>query len=193
MPIKKNGRSKPRFVRRKKNFKKKTIMKAPSVYRFKREIDEMVALAGTPDGWGAGTDNALGKTFKFALNQVGDFSDFQNLFKYYRIKGARVRMYFSNTVSQAELGDNHASNKQIMIMLDRNVDGIGNPAEPNTYLTSQTKSRFIALTTGRKPAVDVYMPLKQADKVYASAGDPTSLIRPHWECQRERPSHQSHV
>lgn len=179
--MKKNGRSKPRFVRRKKrNFRKSSIVKAPSIYRFKREIDEMVALTGTPDGWGAGSENELGKTFKFALNQLGDFSDFQNLFKYYRIKGARVRMYFSNNVSRAEQSQNESSNKQIMIMLDRNVDGVGNPAESNTYLTSQTKQRFIALTTGRKPAVDVYMPLKQADKVYASAGDPTGLTRPHW-------------
>lgn len=157
----------------------------PGVYRFKREIDELVALVGTPDSWtletgGAGT--ALGKTFAFALNSLGDYSDFQNLFKYYRIKGARVRMYFSNNVSRGDQGPSpgEASNKQIMIMLDRNVDGVGSPAETTTYLTSQTKKRFIALQGTRKPSVDVYMPLKQATDVFATAGAPTALVSPKW-------------
>lgn len=156
----------------------------PGIYRFKREIDELVALSGTPDTWtlesgGAGT--ALGKTFAYALNSVGDYSDFQNLFKYYRIKGARVRMYFSNNVSRADQGTpNESSNKQIMIMLDRNVDGVGSPAETTAYLTSQTKKRFIALQGTRKPSVDVYMPLKQSTDIFGTAGAPTALVTPKW-------------
>lgn len=151
---------------------------APGIYRFKREIDELVPLTGTPDGWTLGSQNALGKTFVYALNQIGDYSDFQNLFKYYRIKGARVRIYFSNNVSRAEQHQNESSNKQIMVMLDRNVDGVGSPADTNTYLTSQTKKRFVALQTTRKPSVDVYMPLKQASDIFASSGAPTALVSP---------------
>ncbi len=172
-----------RPIRRKTQSRVPRPLGTAGVYRFKREIDELVALVGTPDSWtlesgGAGT--ALGKTFAFALNSLGDYSDFQNLFKYYRIKGARVRMYFSNNVSRAEQSQNEASNKQIMIMLDRNVDGVGSPAETSTYLTSQTKKRFIALQGTRKPSVDVYMPLKQSADMFGTAGAPTALVSPKW-------------
>lgn len=181
MPLKKTNRKPKRVFRKKKQFNRpKKALAPPGVYRFKREIDELVALAGAPDTWTAGTNNALGKTFAFALNSLGDYSDFQNLFKYYRIKGARVRMYFSNNVSQGEIAGNEASNKQIMVMLDRNVDGTGAPQEVNTYLTSQTKKRFIALQATRKPSIDVYMPLKQASDMYGTAGAPTALVTPKW-------------
>lgn len=170
----------PRRPKRAKRLNKPARpLQAPGIYQFKREIDELVPLVGTPDGWTSGSENALGKTFVYALNQIGDYSDFQNLFKYYRIKGARVRMYFSNNVSRADQGANNlASNKQIMVMLDRNVDGVGTPAEVTSYLTSQTKKRFIALQTSRKPSVDIYMPLKQASDLFASSGAPTALVSP---------------
>lgn len=156
-------------------------LRAPGVYRFKREIDELVALAGTPDSWTLNSDNSLSKVFAYALNSLGDYSDFQNLFKFYRIKGARVRMYFSNNVSRGDQGPSpgEASNKQIMIQVDRNMDGTGVPSI-NTLLTSQTKKRFIALQGTRKPSVDIYMPLKQSTDVYATAGAPTALIHPKW-------------
>ena len=154
---------------------------APGVYRFKREVDNLVALVDTPEGWTLNSDNSLAKVFAFALNSVGDYSDFQNLFKYYRIKAARVRMYFSNNVTRADQGPapGEASNKQIMIQLDRNVDGLGVPTI-NQLLTSQTKKRFIALQNTRKPSVDCYMRLKQATDIYGTAGAPTALITPKW-------------
>lgn len=170
------------YNRKKKNYMKKRTksnLRAPSVYRFKREIDELVALVGTPDSWTLHSDNSLSKVFAYALNSIGDYSDFQNLFKYYRIKGARVRMYFSNNVSRAEQSQNEASNKQIMIQLDRNQDGVGTP-DINTLLTSQTKKRFIALQGTRKPSVDVYMPLKQSTDIYGTSGAPTALVSPKW-------------
>lgn len=175
--MKKGGKKKG--VSKKPANKPSRALAQPNIYRFKREIDELVALAGTPDGWGR-VDNALGKTFAYALNSLGDYSDFQNLFKYYRIKGARVRMYFSNNVSRGDQGPSpgEASNKQIMVMIDRNVDGVGTPADVNTYLTSQTKKRFLALQTSGKPSLDVYMPLKQATDIYGTAGAPTALIAP---------------
>ena len=167
-----------RFVR-KNNNRKGTLAKSPPVYRFKREIDELVALVGTPDSWTLNSDNSLSKVFAYALNSLGDYSDFQNLFKYYRIKGARVRMYFSNNVSRAEQQQNEASNKQIMIQIDRNMDGTGVPTI-NSLLTSQTKKRFIALQGTRKPSVDIYMPLKQSTDIFGTAGAPTALISPKW-------------
>ena len=169
-----------RSIRRKTQSRVPRPLGTPGVYRFKREVDELVALAGTPDSWTAGTNNALGKTFAFALNSLGDYSDFQNLFKYYRLKGARCRMYFSNNVSRAEMSSGESSNKQIMIMLDRNVDGVGSPAETTSYLTSQTKKRFVALQGTRKPSVDVYMPLKQSADIFSTAGAPTGLVSPKW-------------
>jgi len=151
----------------------------PKTYRFKREIDELVALTGTPDSWTLNSDNSLSKVFAYALNSVGDYSDFQNLFKYYRIKGARVRMYFSNNVSRGEQSQNESSNKQIMVQIDRNMDGVGVPSL-NTLLTSQTKKRFVALQGTRKPSVDVFMPLKQSTDIFGTAGAPTALVSPKW-------------
>ncbi len=157
----------------------KSLLPASQVYHFKRETDELVALVGTPDSWTLNSDNSLSKVFAFALNSVGDYSDFQNLFKYYRIKGARVRMYFSNNVSRGEQSQNEASNKQIMIQVDKNNDGTGIPTI-NSLLTSQTKKRFVALQGTRKPSVDLYMPLKQATDIFSTAGAPTALISPKW-------------
>lgn len=164
---------------RKHNKKKTHTVGFPKTYRFKREIDELVALAGTPDSWTLNSDNSLSKVFAYALNSVGDYSDFQNLFKYYRIKGARVRMYFSNNISRAEQSQNESSNKQIMVQIDRNMDGVGVPSL-NTLLTSQTKKRFVALQGTRKPSVDVYMPLKQSTDIFGTAGAPTALVSPKW-------------
>ena len=176
MPPKNQKKKKP--IRR-KQIKRKSTLKAPHVYRFKRETDELVALVGTPDSWTLNSDNSLSKVFAFALSSLGDYSDFQNLFKYYRIKGARVRMYFSNNVSRAEQSQNEASNKQIMIQVDRNMDGTGVP-DINSLLTSQTKKRFIALQGTRKPSVDLYMPLKQSTDIFGTAGAPTALVSPKW-------------
>lgn len=180
MPMRKKTTKPKRVVRRRRYNRPKSSLRAPGVYRFKRETDELVALVGTPDSWTLNSDNSLAKTFAFALNSLGDYSDFQNLFKYYRIKGARVRMYFSNNVSRADQGSpDSASNKQIMIQIDRNVDGVGVPTI-NQLLASQTKKRFVALQNTRKPSVDIYMPLKQATDIYSSAGAPTALISPKW-------------
>ena len=179
MPVKKH--QKKRVNKKTNKNRKGTLSKPPSVYRFKREIDELVALTGTPDSWTLNSDNSLSKVFAYALNSLGDYSDFQNLFKYYRIKGARVRMYFSNNVSRADQGPSPglASNKQIMIQVDRNMDGTGVPTI-NSLLTSQTKKRFIALQGTRKPSVDIYMPLKQSTDIFGTAGAPTALISPKW-------------
>lgn len=182
MPLKKKTAYRKKTNNRKRNNypRKGPLSKAPSIYRFKRETDELVALVGTPDSWTLNSDNTLAKTFAFALNSIGNFSEFQNLFKYYRLKGARVRMYFSNNVSRADQGSPDApSNKQIMIQMDRNMDGINVP-DINSLLQSQTKKRFIALQGTRKPSVDVYMPLKQASEIYATAGTPTGLVSPKW-------------
>lgn len=170
-----------RKPKRKQINRPRKSLATPGIYRFKREKDELVALTGTPDSWTLNSDNSLAKTFAFALNSLGDYSDFQNLFKYYRIKGARVRMYFSNNVSRGDQGPSpgEASNKQIMIQIDRNTDGVGVPTI-NQLLTSQTKRRFVALQGTRKPSVDVYMPLKQATDIYSTAGAPTALVNPKW-------------
>ena len=181
LPTKRTKAILAKMRRKKRKFNRpRRSLAALGIYRFKREVDNLVGLIDTPEGWTLNSDNSLAKVFAFALNSVGDYSDFQNLFKYYRIKGARVRMYFSNTGSRADQGTpSEPSNKQIMIQLDRNVDGTGVPTI-NQLLTSQTKRRFIALQNTRKPSVDIYMPLKQATDIYATVGAPTALINPKW-------------
>ncbi len=183
MPIKKKMKKMKRPFKRRINRPSKPL-KMPNVYRFKRETDELVALAGTPDSWTLNSDNSLAKTFAYSLNTIGDYSDFQNLFKYFRIKGARVRMYFSNSGSASTTQQNpsispYLPNSQIMVQVDRNTDGVGVPTI-NELLTSQTKKRFVALQNSRKPSVDIYMPLKQATDIFASSGAPTALVAPKW-------------
>lgn len=180
MPVMRRKKRPQKKHKRKVYNRPRRPLNTPGIYRFKRETDELVPLVGTPDTWTLNTDNTLAKTFAFALNSVGDYSDFQNLFKYYRIKGARVRMYFSNNVSRSDQGSpSEPSNKQIMIQVDRNADGVGVPSI-NQLLASQTKRRFVALQGTRKPSVDLYMPLKQATDIFGTAGAPTALIAPKW-------------
>ena len=180
------GKRKPR----KRTYrKKKTIgrpprraLGAPRPYLFKRTISEVETLSPSNTYWQSSGNN-IGKAFAFSLASMAQETDFQNLFKYYRLKGARVRMYFSNTGSNAtsEAGSSTFPNSQIMVTIDRNMNGeTGGVADENNYLQSQTAKRRIALGGDRRP-IDIYMPLKQANEIYESTvtigGVPTSISR----------------
>jgi hypothetical protein len=164
-------------TRRKRTYrKKKTIgrppsraLGAPRPYLFKRTISEVQSLSNENSYWTNSGAN-LGKAFAFSLASMAQETDFQHLFKYYRLKGARVRMYFSNTgsIATSETGTSTFPNSQIMVTIDRNMNGeTGGVADETTYLQSQTAKRRIALGGDRRP-IDIYMPLKQANEVYQS-------------------------
>lgn len=136
---------------------------APRPYLFKRHISETLSLSNSspPAGW-TSTAHNLGKAFGWTLTSVNDHDDFKNLFKYYRLKGARVRMYFSNTGSMFDDAGGVSNNGQILMTVDRNVNGAtGLVATESHYLDSQTSKRRLCLRSDGKP-VDIYMPLKHA-------------------------------
>lgn len=185
MPI----RKKKTYNNKKKMYKKRNIgrppsraLSAPRPYLFKRTISEVETLIGSNTYW-ISNGNNLGKAFAFSLASMAQETDFKNLFKYYRLKGARVRMYFSNTGSNAtsESGTSSFPNSQIMVTIDRNLNGeTGGVADENNYLQSQTAKRRIALGGDRRP-IDIYMPLRQSSLLYeTSVLARNSLQSPKW-------------
>lgn len=182
----------PRFTKNKKGMKKRYTRKigrppakplsAPRPYLFKRTVSEVQTLSSSNAFWSSNVNN-LGKSFAWSLSSITGETDFQNLFKYYRLKGARVRMYFSNTgsTSTSESGTSVFPNTQILVSIDRNMNGeTANVADEAQYLSSQTVKRRLALGGDRKP-IDLYMPLKQGGLVYdTTTTTNNTLTNPKW-------------
>lgn len=169
---------------------------APKPYLFKRTISQVVTLSASDDFWVTQAAN-LGKAWAFSLSELQGDTDFTSLFKYYRLKGARVQMYFSNTGSVTSSNTNSAispdaPNSQIMVTVDRNVNGeTADVANESHYLQSQTAKRYIAIGGDRKP-IDFYMPLKQGNLIYQNSSTSNNTLMtpkfistdnpdtPHW-------------
>lgn len=159
----------------------KRPLSAPRPYLFKRTISEVQIVNASNTFWTSSVNN-LGKSFAWSLSSVTGETDFQNLFKYYRLKGARVRMYFSNTASEPmPLPSGAFPNAQILVSIDRNMNGeTANVADEAQYLSSQTVKRRIALGGDRRP-IDIYMPLKQGGLVYDTLTTTNNTLQnPKW-------------
>lgn len=149
----------------------------PGHYFFKRDIEEVLALSQStpPEGWVAdGTNNGIYKLFGWSLGSLGDSSDFTNLFRDYRIKGARVRFYFSNTASVED--GNSASNTQVMVRFARTADGAATALSLPFWQQLQAKKYKLGLNGGRP--LDVYMPLKQENLVSSSTATANTMMTP---------------
>ncbi len=180
------------YKKKKRTFKRKIAkigrpprraLSAPRPYYFKRTLSNTVTLSSSDEFW-TSTGSALGKAFAFSLSAISDDTDFINLFKYYRLKGARVRMYFSNTGSVPvgmSTGVVTVPNSQILVTIDRNMNGeTTGVANEDHYLQSQTAKRRVALGGDRRP-IDIYMPLKQGNLVYqTSTLSNNTLVSPKW-------------
>lgn len=171
----------------KKTFKKKEASTAaprpltdPGIYKFKRTIAETLKLSNSdpPSGWTSTTNN-LGKAFGWTLSAVNDFVDFTNLFKYYRLRGARVQMFLSNTTS---IGNSAPNNTQTIGTIDFNLNGdASNVATESHYIDSQTAKRKVLMTNSGKASLDIYMPLKQLKEMRnVSGGTATAMTTPTW-------------
>lgn len=189
--------------KRNRRFNKKKItgrppsraLGAPRPYFFKRTFSNVQTITPGNSYW-TSSGNNLGKAWSFNLQSIGSESEFQGLFKYYKLSGARLRMYFSNTgspvVTDGHTG-NYFPNAQIMVTIDRNMDGdASGVADENLYLQSQTAKRRLALRNDGKP-LDIYMPLKQLANVTAvdSSGAisaKTVLTRPKWTSTQDSPT-----
>lgn len=150
----------------------------PRVIRFKRDIEQNLTLSNSapPEGWST-TGNRIYKTLGWALSSMGDSTDFVNLFRNYRLKGARVRMFFSNTASTVEQ-DSQYSNSQILVRMAPNARGEADTQDANYWQSINAKKYKIALNGG-KP-LDVYMPLKQRNEVKSSTGTVTTMAQPQF-------------
>ena len=89
----------------------------PMIFKFKRDLEETLVLSATaaPDGWTLDGNSRVYKNVGWALNSIGDPTDFTNLFKQYKLCGARMKFFFSNTSSDQE--SNAYSNSQLLIRM----------------------------------------------------------------------------
>lgn len=151
---------------------------APAVYRFKRDIEATLALnPGTPpEGWSSDVGSRIYTQFGWSLGALGDNSDFVNLFAQYRLKGARVRMFFSNTVSGAQGNSNSNANTQLLVRMAPNQTGQVDVLDNAYWQQAQAKKYRTAINGGRP--LDIYMPLKQANLVTSSTGSANTLMSP---------------
>lgn len=158
-------------------------LNTPAIMSVKRSSSVVIGLNGAtpPEGWSASGNNIY-KNWGFSLSQLNDSTDFTNLFKYYRLKGVRLQMYFSNNVSTSEDGNNTPSNNQMLMWIDTNRDGkdTSDSGVETTYLDSQTAKKHLCLKTTGKP-IDIYMPLRQQDMVYGGVGNTDyATVKPKW-------------
>lgn len=189
MPYKKRYAKKP-IRRNRKRFVKRKLMKpqrgltSPSIHAFKRSITETIQLSTTavPEGWYASGNN-LYKNWGFSLSQLNSHQEFTDLFKYYKILGARVQLYFSNTGSNPTMGSNmYYPNSQILMHIDTNRDGNDSSTSglEATYLNSQTAKKKLCLNSIGRP-VDIYMSLRQQDMIYGGASNTDyATTKPKW-------------
>ncbi len=176
-------RRRTRFRRRARKARKGAMPRVlrPKVHRFKRDIEETLILSGTvaPEGWTRDGSFRIWKNLAWALASVGDNTDFSNLFRQYRIKGARMKFYFSNTSSDHTASTTY-SNSQLMVRMAPNQRGDGETLDNAYWQSIQAKKYKLALNGG-KP-LDVYMPLKQKNEIFGSASVTTqySMMRPKY-------------
>lgn len=160
------------------------VMK-PKVYKFKRDIEETLQLSSTtaPEGWTLDGNSRCYKQMAFALAQLGDVTDFTNLYRQYKINGARVRFYFSNTGSQMSTqttppygtGSGY-DNSQLMVRMAPNNSGEITQLDNAYWQQIQAKKYKLALNGG-KP-VDIYYPLRTRTMVQSSTGTQSSMTKP---------------
>lgn len=162
---------------------------SPAIYPFKRSTSVVVGLntSAPPEGWSTSGNN-LYRNWGFSLAQLGDYTEFTDLFKYYKLKGVRIQMYFSNTNSTASQGPATASpNQQILMWMDTNRDGsdLATSGQESTYLTSQTAKKRLCLNTTGRP-IDIYMSLRQQNMIYGGAANTDyTTVRPKWVATTE--------
>lgn len=150
----------------------------PKTFRFKRDLEETLQLnpSAAPEGWTLDGNSRIYKNLAWALSSVGDSTDFTNLFRQYRLKGARVRLYFSNTVSGSD--DSHFDNGQMLVRMAPNQRG-ENEVLNNAYWQQIQAKKYKTAINGGKP-VDIYMPLFVRNEVESSTGTAYSVKKPQF-------------
>lgn len=178
MPRKRVNRNKKRVPYRKKRAMSKVPRSlTPKTFYFKRDIEQTLSLSGStaPEGWSLDGSNRVYTTLGWSLSSIPENVDFVSLFRQYRLKGARVRMYFSNTISGTEDSSLHA-NSQLLVRMAPNQRGSNDLLGNSYWQQIQAKKYKLAINGGRP--LDVYMPLKQPNTLQSSTGTAPALISP---------------
>ncbi len=187
MPRTYKRKRKPRTNRRfkRKQLRKSSIPRAlrPKVYKFKRDIEETLALSSStaPEGWTMDGNSRIYKNMGFALAQLGEVSDFTSLYRQYKINGARVRFYFSTTtsgMSQVTSSGSNFSNSQLMVRMAPNQKGEVEALDNAYWQSIQAKKYKLAINGGRP--IDIYMPLRSRNIVQTSSGTQSVMGRPQY-------------
>lgn len=163
-------------VRRKQSKVPRVLV--PKTFRFKRDLEETLQLnpAAAPEGWFLESSSRIYRNLAWALSSVGDSTDFTNLFRQYRLKGARVRLYFSNTVSGSD--NAHFDNGQMLVRMAPNQRG-ENETLNNAYWQQIQAKKYKTAINGGKP-VDIYMPLFVRNEVESSTGTAYTVKKPQF-------------
>lgn len=157
----------------------------PKIYKFKRDIEETLQLSASsaPEGWTLDGNSRVYKQMGFSLGLLGDVTDFTNLYRQYKINGARIRFFFSNTSAgmstQTSLTGGTGSgydNSQLMVRMAPNAAGEVEPLNSAYWQQIQAKKYKLALNGG-KP-VDIYIPLKTRSLLQTSTGTQASMGKP---------------
>ena len=187
MPFNRKYGRKRNIPRRRKWYKKSKIMRPlqPKVYHFKRVFEEIVDLNQTDAGQGwIQNDNGVYKQFVYALNELPGYTDFTNLFQMYKLTGASVKMYFSNTNSE-ERDTQSFSNSQLLMRIAPNPSGttasvLVNPLNQQWFNECQATKRRLCLNAMGKPLA-TYTKLKQLSEVYHNVGNSDyQVVSPKW-------------
>lgn len=149
----------------------------PKIFRFKRDIEQTLTLSGStaPEGWAMDGNNRTYTNLAWALGSLGENTDFTSLFRQYRLKGARVKLFFSNTISGTEQDSSH-SNSQLLVRMSKNNRGSLEVLDDAYWSSVQAKKYKLAINGGRP--LDIYMPLTQLNETASSTGTAYTMAKP---------------
>ena len=150
MPMKKRiYRKRKTNTRYRKRSTKKTNMSIPRplIFKFKRDIEQTLQLnaVSPPEGWTGIGNYRIYNQLGWSLGSLPEISDFQNLFKQYRLKGARMKMFFSQTGSSGDTESNNLSNSQVLVRMAPNQSGMPEVLDNTYWQQTQAKKYKTAL------------------------------------------------
>ena len=137
--------------------KAKTTLPKSLTYPFKRQFERVVDLTA-PDNaanWYGTSDNAVVKTFGVSLDTLASHSEFQNLFKLYKLNYLIVDMYPSHKTTNLAYAPATSSypitNSQLLVNMWRAKAGIGLDSTFNNQNLLQVSNKKTFMTNGNKP------------------------------------------
>lgn len=167
-------RTNKKNYRKKRTYNKKTAphmnkkIPRPKVYAFHRQREQLLALED-PDagatGWISTFDDAVCKTFVFALNELPNYNEFTGLFQQYKLNACALKMYpsYSSVVST----DAAVVSNNILITVWANTTGTPLTAAFTKAELNQIQKKRQWMFPLNRPTT-VTMPLKQLNQVYHS-------------------------